>query len=61
MVMSSFFAGAEMITFFAPASIWPRALPASVKSPVDSITISTPSCFHGSAAGPSFTARHLIL
>jgi hypothetical protein len=36
-------------------------LPASVKSPVDSITISAPSCFHGNAAGPSFTARHLIL
>src|SRR5437588_196095 len=36
MVMSSPFAGAEMITFFAPASMCARALLASVKRPVDS-------------------------
>src|SRR4051812_4439979 len=38
MVMSSPLAGAEMITFFAPAVMWALALSASVKSPVDSIT-----------------------
>ena len=60
MVMSSSLAGAEMMTFFAPASRWPLALVASVNRPVDSTTTSTPSDFHGSAAGPSLTARHLI-
>ena len=60
-VTSSFFAGAEMMTFFAPASMWPLALVASVNRPVDSTTMSAPSDFQGSAAGPSFTARHLIL
>src|SRR5690242_1909936 len=60
-VMSSPLAGAEMMTFLAPAVRWPLAFSASVKRPVDSITYSTPSCFHGSAAGPSLTARHLIL
>src|SRR5207253_1620205 len=33
----------------------------AVNRPVDSITYSTPSCFQGRAAGPSLTARHLIL
>src|SRR5262245_11219468 len=37
-VRSSPFAGAEMITFFAPAARWAFALSASVKRPVDSIT-----------------------
>src|SRR5262249_23694931 len=60
-VMSSPLAGAEMITFFAPAVMWPFVFSASVNRPVDSTTYSTPSCFHGSAAGPSLTARHLIL
>ena len=32
--MSSFLAGALMITFFAPASMWAPALSASVKRPV---------------------------
>src|SRR5205807_2977624 len=59
-VMSSPLAGAEMMTLRAPAWRWPRAFSASVNRPVDSITYSTPSCFHGSAAGPSLTARHLI-
>ena len=46
-VMSSFFAGAEMMTFLAPPDVtWPRALVASVKSPVDSITRSTPMSAH---------------
>ena len=50
-VTSGSFAGAEMITFLAPAS---RCLAASsrlVNSPVDSITTSTPRSPQGSAAG----------
>ena len=50
-VTSGSFAGAETITFFAPAS---RCLAASArarKRPVDSITTSTPSSSHGSRAG----------
>ena len=50
-VMSSPLAGALMITFFAPALRWARALSASVKRPVDSRTMSTPRSPHGSAAG----------
>ena len=50
-VMSSFEAGAEMITFFAPASTWARALVASVKKPVDSITTSAPTSAHLRLAG----------
>ena len=57
-VMSSPLAGALMITFFAPASMWARALSASVKMPVDSITMSTPRSPHGSCAG-SLTWRTL--
>ena len=57
--MSSFFAGALMMTFWAPASMWALALSASVKMPVDSRTMSTPRSPHGSAAG-SFSARMLI-
>src|SRR6185369_7201490 len=37
-VRSSPLAGAEMITFFAPAVMWALALSASVKRPVDSMT-----------------------
>ena len=48
---SSFLAGALMRTFFAPASRWARALSASVKRPVDSMTMSTPRSFQGSCAG----------
>ena len=58
-VLSSFFAGAEMITYFAPASRCAFAFVASVKKPVDSMTTSTPRSFHGSFAG-SFSARTLI-
>ena len=50
-VMSSPFAGALMMTFLAPASMWARALSASVNRPVDSITMSTPRSPHGSWAG----------
>ena len=56
--MSSFFAGAEMITLRAPASRWAFALVPSVKKPVDSIAMSTPSAFQGSFAGSrSWTTR----
>src|SRR6478672_2725099 len=58
-VMSSPFAGAEMITFLAPPAICRPALSADVKRPVDSSTMSTPSSFHGSLPG-SFSARTLI-
>ncbi len=51
MVRSAPFAGAEMITFFAPASRCFAALSRAVKSPLHSSTRSTPSCFHGSFAG----------
>jgi hypothetical protein len=50
-VMSSPLAGAEMMTFFAPASMCALALSASVKRPVDSMTYSTPRLRHGSSAG----------
>src|SRR3954471_8227907 len=58
-VRSGSVAGAEMTTFFAPAS---RGLAASgrfVKKPVDSSTTSTPRSFHGSCAG-SRSSRTLI-
>ncbi len=50
-VMSSFLAGAEMMTFFAPAARWPLAFSPSVKSPVDSMTNCTPNCFQGRPDG----------
>ena len=40
-----------MMTFWAPASRCAAALSRSVKRPVDSITISAPSSFHGRLAG----------
>ncbi len=49
--MSSPLAGAEMMTFLAPAVMWPLAFSASVKRPVDSMTSSTPELAHGSSAG----------
>ena len=57
--MSSPFAGALMMTFFAPAVMWAFAFSASVKIPVDSRTMSTPRSPHGRAAG-SFSFRTLI-
>src|SRR5689334_15924581 len=57
-VRSSSLAGAEMMTFLAPAVRWALAFSASVKRPVDSITYSTPSDFQGSWAG-SFMASTL--
>ena len=44
-------AGAEMITFLAPASRCLAALSRSVNRPVDSITTSTPRSPQGSFAG----------
>ena len=58
-VRSSPLAGAEMMTFFAPASMCALALSASVKRPVDSITYSTPRLRQGSSAG-FLTARTLM-
>ena len=57
-VRSSPVAGAEMTTFFAPASRCLAAPSRLVKMPVDSTTTSTPRSFHGSSAG-SRTARPL--
>src|ERR1051325_10846974 len=57
--MSSFFAGAVMIAFFAPASRCARTWWPSVKTPVDSITRSTPRLFQGRRAG-SFSEKTLI-
>ena len=51
MVTSGFLAGAEMMTFCAPASRCFAAAARSVKCPVDSMTTSAPSSFHGSTAG----------
>src|SRR5512138_3363097 len=60
MVGQSPFAGAVMMTFLAPAARCPLAFSTSVKRPVDSITTSTPSCFHGSCEG-SFALTTCIL
>jgi hypothetical protein len=57
-VRSGSVAGAEMTTFFAPASRCLVAPSRLVKMPVDSTTTSTPRSFHGSSAG-SRTARPL--
>jgi hypothetical protein len=45
-----------MMTFFAPPSMWARALVASVKKPVDSTTTSAPTSPHVRLAG-SFSAK----
>src|SRR3954471_20811952 len=50
-VMSSFLAGAEMMTFLAPLSACTLALVASVKKPVDSMTTSAPRSLHLRLAG----------
>ena len=59
-VRSSFFAGAEMMTFFTVPRRCLSASLASVKLPVDSMTISAPSDSSGSSAG-SLIAKTLIL
>jgi hypothetical protein len=58
-VKSSFFAGAEMITFLAPPSMCALALVASVKNPVDSTTTSAPMSPHLREAG-SRSAKAVI-
>src|SRR3954470_12265215 len=58
-VRSGSVAGAEMTTFFAPASRCFAASSRLVKKPVDSSTTSTPRSPHGSFAG-SRSARTLI-
>ncbi len=55
-VASGFIAGAEIITFFAPAVKCLAASVASLNFPVDSITISTLKSVHGKFKG-SFSAR----
>ena len=50
-MMSCPFAGAVMITFFAPAVMCFDAPSRVAKMPVDSNTTSTPRSFHGSCAG----------
>ena len=50
-VTSSFLAGAEMMTFLAPPSTCAVAFVASVKKPVDSMTMSAPTDFQSSLAG----------
>ena len=43
--------GAEIITFFAPASIWASDFSFEVKTPLHSNTISIPSFFQGKFLG----------
>src|SRR5689334_2995603 len=56
MVMSSFFAGAEMMTFFTGPRRWALAFSASVNFPVDSITTCAPTDSQLMAAG-SFSEK----
>merc|ERR1719198_2537764 len=49
--VSASFAGAEMITFFAPASTCFRQPSVVVNAPVDSQTYSTPAAVHGISVG----------
>ena len=58
-VKSTSFAGAEIITFFAPASICFPAETLSKKKPVHSRTTSAPILPHGNLAG-SFSANTFI-
>ena len=58
-VMSSFFAGAEMMTFFTGPRRCFLASLASVKWPVDSMTTCAPTESQGSAAG-SFSLKTLM-
>ena len=60
-VKSASLDGAEMMTFFAPASRCLAALARSVKSPLHSSTSSTPSDFHGSLPGSRSASTRIIL
>merc|ERR1719321_1093496 len=55
--VSASFAGAEMITFFAPPSTCFRQPSVVVKAPVDSQTYSTPVSFHGISVGSRVAER----
>ncbi len=59
-VPSSLEAGAEMMTFLAPPSMWACALVASVKKPVDSMTMSAPTSPQAMSAG-FFSAKILMV
>ena len=59
--MSSSVAGAEIITFFAPAAICLLASAAFVKMPVDSTTTSTPSLPQGMLAGSRSALTVIVL
>merc|ERR1719214_20453 len=63
--VSASFAGAEMITFFAPPSTCFKQPSVVVKAPVDSQTYSTPALVHGISVGSrvaeGVTSRPLIL
>src|SRR3974390_1031726 len=59
-VMSSFFAGAEITTFFTVPRMCFLASLASVKRPVDSTTTCAPTDSQGSAAG-SFSLNTLMV
>ncbi len=61
MVMSSLVAGAEMMTFLAPPSMCARALVASVKKPVDSMTTSAPTSAHLQVGGVALGERRDLL
>ena len=60
-VASSFLAGAEMMTFLAPAVMCAFALVASVKKPVDSMTMSAPSSAQGRFAGSRSASARIFL
>ena len=60
-VRSCPFAGAEMITFFAPAPMCFSALARSVKRPEHSRTTSTPCCRWGSSDGSRFAVTAIFL
>merc|ERR550537_1330890 len=55
--VSASFAGAEMITFFAPPSTCFMQPSVVVKAPVDSQTYSTPTSFHGISVGSRVDER----
>merc|ERR1719161_2452633 len=55
--VSASFAGAEMMTFFAPPSTCFKQPSVVVKAPVDSQTYSTPVSFHGISVGSRVAER----
>ena len=61
MVMSSFLAGAEMMTFLAPPSMCALAFCASVKKPVDSTMMSAPTPAQSMLAGSRSSKTRIAL